>query len=243
MLAEGRQLQAFLVGNSIPAKIIGGVAIRLRCPSMPLLGLDREYRDLDICARARDAKEIEAAMATLGFAPHLHFNAANYGHQQMFTNEESGVHVDVFLDELRMCQTLKLSDRLTLDDHCSLVVSDLALSKLQIVELTDRDKTDLLAIFLDHEATPDSESGLNTTRVCDVCRANWGWWKSTTTSLEACRAYAPSCLSASDQQRAIARIDSLQSAIEATPKTMKWKARARIGTRATWYELPEPGHS
>ena len=180
-------------------------------------------------------------MASRGFEPHLHFNAANYGHQQMFTNASTGVHVDVFLDEMRMCQTLRLSDRLALDDHWSLAVSDLALSKLQIVELTERDKSDLLALFLDHEPTCGSESGLNVTRVTDICRANWGWWKSTTVSLEACRSYAAAHLSPSDQQRACTHIGTLQNAIDEVPKTMKWKARARIGTRATWYELPEPG--
>ena len=241
MLAKARELQTFLVGKGIPAKLIGGIAISLRCPGMPLLGLARDYRDIDLCAHARDATGIEAAMATLGFEPHQHFNAANYSRQQMFTNTLSGTHVDVFLDVLRMCQDLKLLDRLAIDDHCSLAVSDLALSKLQIVEITDKDKTDLLAIFLEHEPTPDSEVGLNTTRIADVCRASWGWWKSTLVSLDACRAYAPVCLAAADQQRACARIDTLQGAIEAAPKTVRWKARARIGTRSRWYELPEAG--
>jgi hypothetical protein len=147
--------------------------------------------------------------------------------------------VDVFLDVLRMCQELRLSDRLTIDAHCSLPVSDLALSKLQIVELTDKDKTDLLALLLCHDPTPGSEAGLDVTRIADVCRASWGWWQSSLTTLEACRAHAATRLSPGARDQASARIDTLRAAIDAAPKTARWKARARIGTRAKWYELPE----
>ena len=31
----------------------------------------------------------------------------------------------------------------------------------------------------------------------------------------------------------------LSKAIEATPKSLRWKARARVGERVRWYEQPE----
>jgi hypothetical protein len=239
MLEQARDLQQNLASHSIPAKLIGGLAIALRCPGMQEHGLSRDYHDIDICARARDAKVMDAAMAKLGLEPHQHFNAMNYGRQMMFSNPVTGMHVDVFLDVLRMCQELKFSDRLNVDGHWSLPVSDLALSKLQIVELTDKDKTDLLALLLEYEPTPNSEDGLNVTRITDVCRANWGWWQSSVTTLDVCRAHATTCLTPAASERAAARIDALHAAIDAAPKTARWKARARIGTRAKWYELPE----
>ena len=239
MLEQAQELQQTLAQQGIAAKLIGGLAIALRCPSMRQHGLSRDYHDIDLCARGRDAKAMDAAMATLGLEPHQHFNAMNYGRQMMFSNPVTGRHVDVFLDVLRMCQELKLSDRLAVDDHCSLPVSDLALSKLQIVEITDKDKTDLLALLLEHEPTPGSEAGLNVTRIADVCRASWGWWQSSVTTLDACRAHAASCLAPAARLQAEGRLDTLLAAIEAAPKTARWRARARIGTRAKWYELPE----
>jgi hypothetical protein len=239
MLEQARDLQHNLASHGIRAKLIGGLAIALRCPGMQDRGLSRDYHDIDVCARSRDAKAMDAAMAKLGLEPHQHFNAMNYGRQMMFSNPATGMHVDVFLDVLRMCQELKLSDRLDIDGHWSLPVSDLALSKLQIVELTDKDKTDLLALLLEYEPTPGSEEGLNVTRIADVCRANWGWWQSSVTTLEACRAHAPACLPTAASEEAAERIDAVEAAIDAAPKTTRWKARARIGTRTKWYELPE----
>jgi len=32
----------------------------------------------------------------------------------------------------------------------------------------------------------------------------------------------------------------LRKRIQQSPKSMRWKMRARIGERAKWYELPEP---
>ena len=36
-----------------------------------------------------------------------------------------------------------------------------------------------------------------------------------------------------------ARIESLAAALRGAPKTTRWKARAMVGRRASWYELPE----
>jgi len=239
MLQEAQDLQKSLSGDGIPTKLIGGIAIAMRCPHIRERGLERDYHDIDACALARDAKKIESVMTRLGFDTHKHFNAMNYGRQMMFTNSTSGVHVDIFLDVLRMCQELKFTDRLAVDEHCSLAASDLALSKLQIVELADKDKTDLLALLLDHEPSPGSESGLNISRIAEVCQVNWGWWKSAIVTLDATKAYAPARLSPRDLASALAHIEVLRTAIVEAPKSARWKARARVGERMKWYELPE----
>jgi hypothetical protein len=239
MAQQARQLQETLTRHGIAAKLIGGLAIALRCPGMGEHGLSREYHDIDACARSKDAKKMDAAMAELGLEPHKHFNAMNYGRQMMYSNPVTGLHVDVFLDVLRMCQELTLSGRLAVDDHPALPVADLVLSKLQIVELTEKDKTDLLALLLDHELTPDADTGLNVTRVSDICRMNWGWWQSSRVTLEACRIQAGATLEPATRDLAARRIDALLAAIDAAPKSVKWKARAKVGTRAKWYELPE----
>jgi|HubBroStandDraft_1064217.scaffolds.fasta_scaffold09290_4 hypothetical protein len=238
MAERARELHDTLRQHGIAAKLIGGLAIALRCPGLAEHGLARDYHDIDVCSRSRDAKKMDAAMAGLGFEPHKHFNAMNYGRQMMYSNPVTGLHVDVFLDVLRMCQELALADRLNTDDHPSLPVADLVLSKLQIVELTEKDKTDLLGLLLEHDLTSD-DTGLNVGRVTDLCRTNWGWWQSSVITLEACRTQAASSLAAQDAGLASGRIEKLLAAIDAAPKSVKWKARARIGTRAKWYELPE----
>jgi hypothetical protein len=239
MAEQATQLHDTLTRQGIPAKLIGGLAIALRCPSMADYGLTRDYHDADICARAKDAKKMDAAMALIGLEPHKHFNAMNYGRQMMYSNPVTGLHVDVFLDVLRMCQEMPFGSRLTVDEHPSLPVADLVLSKLQIVELTEKDKTDLLALLLDHELTPDAETGINVTRITGICAGSWGWWQSSRITLEAVRAQAGTRLAPDARDLATGRIEGLLTALDEVPKSVKWKARARIGTRAKWYELPE----
>jgi hypothetical protein len=34
-------------------------------------------------------------------------------------------------------------------------------------------------------------------------------------------------------------IDGLQAALQAAPKSLRWKARAAVGERVQWYAVPE----
>ena len=112
MAEHAAELHGTLREHGISAKLIGGLAIALRCPGMSEHGLSRDYHDIDVCSRSREAKKMDAAMGALGLEPHKHFNAMNYGRQMMYSDPVTGLHVDVFLDVLRMCQELALTDRL-----------------------------------------------------------------------------------------------------------------------------------
>jgi hypothetical protein len=46
-------------------------------------------------------------------------------------------------------------------------------------------------------------------------------------------------LAATQRQLIRTRIRELQEAVERTPKTTKWRIRARVGDRVRWYEEPE----
>ena len=35
------------------------------------------------------------------------------------------------------------------------------------------------------------------------------------------------------------RVDTLVDALHSAPKTLRWKARAAVGTRVPWYATPE----
>jgi hypothetical protein len=45
-----------------------------------------------------------------------------------------------------------------------------------------------------------------------------------------------------EAQAVAASAGRLRGAMEAAPKSLRWKMRARVGEKVTWYELPEePG--
>jgi hypothetical protein len=38
------------------------------------------------------------------------------------------------------------------------------------------------------------------------------------------------------------QVERHRAALEAAPKSLRWRTRARIGERKRWYELPEEAH-
>jgi len=42
-----------------------------------------------------------------------------------------------------------------------------------------------------------------------------------------------------DSTVVVKRLDELWRSIDAQPKSLRWKLRARVGDRMSWYELPE----
>jgi hypothetical protein len=219
----------------VELRLLGGIAIQLRCPSVTHRSLTRTAGDVDFAVRSKDVPKLEAIFEAGGYEPWLPFNRLNAQHSQRFDKGDGTFSVDVFVDQLRMCHALDFRERLTLEPT-TLTLADLLLSKLQIVELTEKDIQDALALLRDHDLGAGGE-GIELERITSICGEDWGWYRTVTGSLEAMRAAAPRLLEG--EAEPAARIDRLSAAIEDAPKSRKWKMRARIGERKRWYEEPE----
>ena len=58
--------------------------------------------------------------------------------------------MDVFFDKFRMDHTVDFRQRLGLDD-LTIPITDLLLTRVQIVKVTEKDAKDIVAILEDHE--------------------------------------------------------------------------------------------
>ncbi|MEA2361339.1 MAG: hypothetical protein QOD71_484 [Thermoleophilaceae bacterium] len=212
----------------ISLRIIGGLAVQILCPSASHAPLARPCKDLDLVGRSKQRKQIEAFMSTRGYQPARQFNLL-HGETQLMFGDSRGT-VDVFLDALRMCHTLPLADRLDHGD-VTLGAADLLLSKVQIVQTTDRDLLDVVALLKDAD--------IDERRVAEVLAADWGWWRTATEVLERARAFAADLPGLSDADAVQSRADGLLARIESEPKSRRWRMRARVGERMRWYELPD----
>jgi hypothetical protein len=138
-----------------------------------------------------------------------------------------------------MCHKVPVGERLVLEPE-TLPLAELLLTKLQIVELNDKDVRDVLALLLGHEVGEEDGELVNAGRVAALCASDWGLWRTITANLEALDADAVSyALSLEEQAVVSRRIRALLERIEAEPKSRAWRLRARIGERVRWYELPE----
>ncbi len=231
--------------RGIPLKLIGGQAVRLLCPLFPHRA--REDQDMDFACVSSKKRDVIAFFGERGFLGDPRFNTLHGDRQMYFTTADGKTSVDVVMDKLNMCHVLDFSERIdrmpdTLD------VTDLLLSKLQIVELNAKDVHDLLHLLSGFEVLPGDEAGtIGLGRIGRLVAADWGWWRTSTMNLDKLaqlaegdhadllpegRGFEPG-----EQARTI------RVACDEVPKTMKWKLRAKVGDRVQWYELPEEvGH-
>jgi hypothetical protein len=142
----------------IVLRLFGGVAVKYHCPSATHRALQRSYPDLDFFGRGKQGREIRKLFLDLGYEPNQRFNALHGATRLIFEDAKNQRVVDIFLDIFRMCHTLHLGDRLALDDY-TIPISDLLLTKLQVVEINEKDIRDLIAILRDHDVVERVDSG------------------------------------------------------------------------------------
>ena len=86
---------------------------------------------------------------------------------------------------------------------------------------------------------PDRADTLSLRRLQAVTSGDWGWYTTFTDNLASVRTATPELLADIDARTVESRIDRLRAALDAAPKSMRWRARSVIGRKTAWYELPE----
>jgi hypothetical protein len=112
------------------------------------------------------------------------------------------------------------------------------LEKLQIVKLNEKDLIDTIMLFLEHPLGDSDAETINIAHVARLCAADWGLWRTTTMNLEKVRQIAGTYtqLSEADKAAVSGQVDKALARIEAEPKPLPWKLRARVGDRIKWYK-------
>ena len=228
-------------GEGITVRLAGGLAIQYLTPEFPPRGGD--HQDLDLATSSGDRRPLTRFLADHGYVGDKNFNAL-YGHKQLyFQSAQTGRSLDVLVDRLHMCHTVEFKDRLkrmpvTLD------LSDLLLTKLQIVELNEKDAQDVLYLCSAYPVREGDEPGtIGLGRIRPIVGNDWGWWRTVTLNLTHITALASGdgqrLVPAGGKHQAVEQLAELSKAIETAPKSLRWKARAKVGERVRWYEIHE----
>ncbi len=217
--------------------------MKYHCPSANHRELQRNYPDLDFLGTKKQGRLIRKLFTDLGYQANQRFNALHGDTRLIFDDQDNNRSVDIFLDIFRMCHTISIGKRLALDEY-TISITDLLLTKLQIVELNEKDVRDLLAILKDHEvetSNPQQDREvIDAGYIAELCSDNWGLQKTISLTLGKIPAYLSRYdLDAPDKQLLETRIKKLLDAIEQAPKSLKWKLRDAIGEKKRWYDLPE----
>jgi len=188
----------------------------------------------------KQARGMKKLFVDLGYTPRDIFNALHGDSRLIFNDVENGRRIDIFLDVFEMCHKFNFKDRLLLDKY-TIPLADLLATKLQVVEITEREYRDIISLIHDHEiADSNDPEVINGQYVAQLSADDWGVYKTfsinLTNILNALPQYKLDPESDATVQK---RIRDLQSRMDNAPKSTKWKLRARIGEKKQWYELPE----
>ncbi len=231
---EARRVLAAAAEDDVLVRLLGGVAVRLRSNALPV-ALEREYKDLDFVTTRKASGDVQKLLRELGYAPHTAFNTMNSKERLLFFDDAHGRQVDVFVGSFRMCHEIPFEGRLGVDAG-TVPLAELLLTKLQIIELNEKDIRDAVALLHEHEVT-DDDAGLSGRRVAELCAADWGLWRTITRNLDSVGRHLDAY--EVDREVVAGRLRDLQERIEAAEKSRGWRLRARVGERKRWYELPE----
>jgi hypothetical protein len=236
-----RLIEAASAG-SLMLRVAGSVAVRLRsgelAPTIDALGR-RKFRDIDFWSYSKEQQALENFFEANGYVIDAQMkHAREWGVKRLiFEHPETHVHVDVFMDELVMSHTIDFKGRLGLDSP-TVPLADLLLSKLQIHEITENDLIDMAVLLAGHEFGPGDRERIDLDHIAGLLRTNWGFYYTAIGNIEKCdEALKRFDMLASGLVATVReRLRAMQDGIEAASKSTKWKLRARVGTRAPWYE-------
>ncbi|HTU14771.1 MAG TPA: hypothetical protein VMF31_06210 [Solirubrobacterales bacterium] len=232
--------------KGVQMRSVGGVAIWERLPDELRPAYERvreEPKDLDLVApQGTSSDEIKAVFVARGYAPDERLIAWRGDERhQYFELDEGGrpvVDIDVFLGLPPACHKFDLPGEEFGRGGVALSSTELLLQKLQIVETTGKDLTDIAFLLLANPASLNG-AGIDSARVAGLLSRDWGFHYTATRNLERVEAVAAEKMDQTSEGAVRDRIAALRDEIDGAPKSRKWKMRAKVGTRVSWYEEVE----
>jgi len=239
IVEEARRVIGAAQAEQVTLRVLGGVAVQLHAGGAVHPALARSYRDIDLVATRKQGRAATQLLRELGYQPNQRFNAMHGATRLVFYDVEHGRQVDVFVGEFRMCHAIPIADRLHLDDE-TIPLAELLLTKLQIVHLNEKDLRDMWAILHEHDVAEHDEDAVNAGHIARLLATDWGLWRTSRQTVESARTHlVDTALDDADRALLDDRLHRLWQRVEAEPKSLRWRGRARLGDRSQWYEEPE----
>ena len=235
---ESRRLVDAATAKGVVARVLGGAAVHLQAPdSRPLL--PRLVKDIDVATARGMRTAVTQVLTSAGYTPDRMFNALHGATRLLFYDEANARKLDVFVGDFSMCHQVPISDRLDREPF-TVPLAELLLTKLQIVELTDRDQRDIYNLIYHHAVSDGDGSGIEADFIAQLCARDWGLWRTVKSTIGRCTGSVTEYGLEPEAVVVIAdRLAALWNRIESEPKSARWRLRSRVGDRVRWYNLPE----
>jgi hypothetical protein len=243
---ESARLTAAAGQAGIPLKLFGGLAVWLTCPSVRDGPFARRYADMDFAVTASAAKRARSFLEAEGYVADQFFNRLHGATRLFYAAPDGRWSIDVIVDQLVMSHRLDLRTSLG-GPGPTLPLADLLLSKLQVWEITRKDLGDALCLLADHPLDDDAKpaaidgsvEAIGLDRIGRVLASDWGFCHTVERNLDKIRDLASEQPLPDSPFDVATQVERLRQAIDQAPKSVGWRARARVGEKVRWYETPE----
>jgi hypothetical protein len=236
---HARAIVAATRAKGVTAKVIGGVGCFLHNVEHgpEASAFARDYGDVDLVMSRKSALAGGKVLEELGYKPVASFNSVQGEVRLMYVAPEARLRIDIFRGAFDMCHSVPLEKAAFRPEaHPALNLVELLLTKLQVVECTQKDLHDLASLFAFHPIG-GGDDDIDGKRFAGILGRDWGLWRTVTANLEKVERAAER---APERRELIAeRARELHAMAVDAPKSARWKARAIVGERVRWFEEPE----
>jgi hypothetical protein len=241
-LEEARSLIEEAQKQDIILRVMGPIALHYYFPDhvdlyrrMERLG-ERVFTDIDFAAYGKHRNKLVPFFEQHGYELEKRAAMQSGGTRFIFFGKKIPM-IDVFFDKLNYNHPINYQGRLELNPHC-VSLADLMLQKLQIVQINDKDLKDTMLLFLAGQVSDTDRDAINVRYIATLFADDWGFYYTATTNLGKIKESSHHVKALDDSQRDIIRekIENFIKVIEETPKSGKWKSRAKTGTKKPWYQ-------
>ena len=226
---EAERIGRAAVDAGLQLRLMGGVAIWITSPTVRRPPFERAYGDFDLAVAKKDARRAASFLEAAGYVPEKMFNALHGATRLNFAHPDGRWPIDVVVDQVAMSHTIDLRGRLG-GRGMTLTLADLLLTKLQIWEINHKDLGDIVCLLADHAlADREDPETIDRRRIIDLAGGDWGLCHTMERNLgraiEELGERTPAGAAHDPGVQARALLD----AIAIAPKSLSWKARARVG--------------
>jgi len=241
-LEEARHLTDEAQKQGIILRVMGPIALHYYFPdyvdlyrSMERLG-DRVFTDIDYAAYGKYRNKLVPFFEAHGYELEKRAAMLSGGTRMIFFGAKIPM-IDVFFDKLDYNHPIDYRGRLEIHPHC-VSLADLMLQKLQIVQINDKDLKDAMLLFLAAPVSDTDKNAINAKYVAKLFSDDWGFYYTATINLKRIKEAMAGVRALTDDHRDIIaeKVDYFLKFIEDTPKSGKWKSRAKAGTGKPWYQ-------
>lgn len=233
VMDEANRILAASKKAGVTLKLVGGWAIHVHCSEHDFC--DREHPDIDFVGLSAQYEDIVQMMQTLGYSENKNMTLSTGITRLLFEKPDSTDHIDVFLDFLNIEHYIDLRGRLDIEED-TLSVTDLLLIKATISRLNEKDVRDIVTMVKDLDVGEDDSPGvINKAYIAALCSRRWGLFHDITGAFRKTISLLPMYkFPEATDELVTGRLESLLEAIEAEPKSLRWKMRAFLGERVAW---------